>query len=115
MARGGRLKSGLVIPKNVASVKPPAFTCRVIVDGEGTLCGKQFTEDEARAFRSHVTRCAKVHHGEIVAASKRTTMPGFYGPVDPEAEEWVSRNKEAIIEGRKSFYGKRRRFPVPRR
>lgn len=115
MARGGRLKSGLVIPGHVTSVKPPARVCMVIVgqndDGSSRLCGMKFTEDEMLDYQRHVTRCAKVHHAEIQAASKRVRMPGFYGPeaADAEAESWVRRNRQKIIEGRLSFYGKRRR------
>jgi hypothetical protein len=116
MKRGGRLKSGLVIPPSVASVKPPAFVCRVIVDDEGTMCGKQFTDEEYRAFRQHVTRCAKVHLPEIQGRSKRVRMPGLYGPdaFDPEAEKWVRENRQALIEGRKRL-GEKRFQPVSRR
>lgn len=105
-----RLKSGLVIPTNVSSVKPPKFTCRVIVKADGMVqCGKQFSDEEGRAYQQHVTACAKQHHDQIVAASRRTRMPGFYGPdaADREAEEWMSANREEVLEGRKSLYGRK--------
>lgn len=112
-----RLKSGLVIPTSVTSVKPPAFVCRVIVDKDRNLCGKQFHADEPRAYQSHVIACAKQHESEIRAASLRERMPGFFGldAADREAEEWVRKNRREIIEGRKSFVGKRRRHEVRKR
>lgn len=117
---GGRLKSGLVIPTSVSSVKPPKFTCRVIVgrrdDGAPKMCGKQFTEDEGAGYQRHVTSCARQHQAEIRAASLREKMPGFYGPdaADRELEEWVRKYRREIIEGRKSFVGKRKRHEVRR-
>ena len=117
MPRGGRLKSGLVIPQSVSSVKPPAFVCRVIVNGDGKLCGQQFTEDEHADYQRHVTKCARTHLPEIQGASLRERTPGFYGPEagDPELEAWVRQHRTEIIEGRKSYYGKRKRHEVNRR
>lgn len=111
--RGGRLKSGLIIPSSVTSVKPPKWRCSVIVGtdegGAAKLCGTPFTEDEHREYQRHVTACARQHLPEIQAQSKRVRLPGFFGPdaFDPEAEKWVRQNRQALIEGRKRLGSKR--------
>ena len=102
-----RLKSGLVIPSSVSSVKAPIATCRVIVDEAGTLCNTPLYSpgDVGR----HVPSCARRNIEYIQMQSKRVRMPGFFGPdaADRELEEWVRKHRTEILEGRKSIYGKR--------
>lgn len=105
---GGRLKSGLIIPPSVTSVKRPVAYCTVIVDGAGTVCGKPLYSD--RDAQEHSTRCAKRNIEHIRARSLKERMPGVFGPIDPEAEGWVRRNAREILEGRKGFYGKAKRL-----
>ena len=104
-----RLKSGIIIPPNVASVRPPIATCRVIVDEHGTMCNTPLYSPQD--VTSHVTACAKRNLEHIQAQSKRVRMPGFFGPdaADRELEEWVAKHKTEILEGRKSIYGKSKR------
>jgi hypothetical protein len=101
-----RLKSGLVIPASVTSVKPPIARCRVLIDEAGTMCNTPLYSPAD--VESHVTACARRNLEHIQAQSKRVRMPGFFGPdaADRELEEWVAKHKTAIIEGRKSIYGK---------
>lgn len=105
---GGRLRSGLVIPSSVTSVRPPLAYCHVIVDDEGGMCGKPLYSP--KDIENHVTKCATRNLEFIRKASLRERLPGIFGSFDPEAEGWVSKHAQEIIEGRKGFYGKPRRM-----
>jgi hypothetical protein len=104
-----RLKSGLVIPDSVTSVKPPIGRCRVLVDEQGTMCNTPLYSPQD--VDRHVTACARRNLEYIRAQSIRERMPGFFGAdaADRELEEWVAKNRTAILEGRKSIYGKSKR------
>src|SRR4051794_39101846 len=89
-----RRKSGLIIPSNVASVKPPKYAC--------TVCREAtFTEDEQRAYQQHVVACAKRNEQALRENSPREKAPGIFGDqgLDVELRDWARKHADEIIHG----------------
>jgi hypothetical protein len=82
--------------------KEPIYVCRVITSAEGDTCGKPFYEGEERTRDFHVANCAKQNHDAIMAFRNRS-HPEIMRPWDPELEKWISDNRTAILEDRKSI------------
>jgi hypothetical protein len=77
-----RMGSTLWLPGQVEERRE--FICRVITDGEGTMCSAIFHDQQE--WQRHVGRCAREHIEEIRAQSLAKRMPVF----DPETwdPEW---------------------------
>lgn len=89
------LKSGLIIPSNVASVEPPIFWC--------TLCKASFTKSQKALYERHVIDCSNARTDEIHAMSPRTQAPGIWGEEgwDTDLERWMRENADAVARGAK--------------
>jgi hypothetical protein len=72
----------------------PAYMCEI--------CGLMFYRDELDAYGKHMKKCSDQHEAEImVTRSSRYQMREVLAVGDPERDEWVKKNRRAIIEGRK--------------
>lgn len=96
--------SGLIIPRNVASVRANVYFCTVC-SAERLEAGEEpvgFTADEAGKYQRHVVDCAAKHEEQLRAMSLRETAPGIFGNEgwDTELEQWVRDNRDALKEGR---------------
>lgn len=93
---GGR---ALFIPTSARlHQKPVIGACSVVVTAEGDVCGTPFFD--LREKISHVTECAKKHASAINAYRLRT-HPDIMRAWDPELEAWITKHREAILDGRK--------------
>lgn len=85
---------GVLLPPNVQSVEPRPFICRV------PSCRAALT---GREYERHVVECSKRHEDELRDLSVRERVPWLTGPLDPELDEWIRDNRDAVVEGRKRF------------
>lgn len=97
-----RTKSGLIIAGLSAADQAVETTC--------VLCGEEFTLEDIRrgADARHMASCSDENQQVIEDTRERTQGFKENGEQDRELEEYVERNREAIIEGRKTgAYGER--------
>lgn len=77
--------------------------CRVPT-APGETCGHLFFKGEEHKIAPHMARCVARNHDAIVAF-KEKAHPEIMKPWDKDLDRWVSRNRDALIEGRKKLGG----------
>lgn len=65
-------------------------------------CGARFPFEHDGRYVRHVVKCSRAHEEQERKMSLRERMGVFGGDrVIPDLEDWVARNRQAIIEKRK--------------
>lgn len=92
--------SSIVLPPSLLA--ETKYRCRVVVDVDGTICGRPFFDGQRRQFELHCAACAREHHDVIVAYMKRR-HPEVMNPWDTDLASWIRKHSTEILEGRKKM------------
>lgn len=95
-------RTGLVVPTSAVIHNSPVVD-RCIVPTPDGPCGHPLREGESRTdFDNHVAQCAR-RNAETILHERERQHPSIMKPWDTELDTWISKHREALLEGRKKI------------